>query len=333
MRVDGKKWLAGAGAALAAGLVLSAAGVGTAHAATYTKNGNYQFASDTYDFASGGSYVVTGKPQSHTDSSQTLAADGVDLATKPGSAGYADSGVIVKLGRLGTLFGSNGAYVAPQIVGSADLGVNFYFGTNGSTTSFGSLNASHVLTSAAGNNYASAGPASGGLGSADFGTFSSYPGTNTAFTQLGSNTLTMAQVRAAYKAEYPNEGVNTPNPEVWAWIGISGATAQTGFVTSVDGKDLVTSPPQVPVLSNGHVVAGTLKPTRATVAWDQTVTKTADLVINGPGPINGRTGKVTVTQAVYSGLQSGHTYVVTIQPTVNGTAEGKPGRVSFVTPK
>ena len=39
------------------------------------------------------------------------------------------------------------------------------------------------------------------------------------------------------------------------------------------------------------------------------------------------------TQAVYSGLESGHTYVVTIQPTVNGKAEGNPGSVSFVTPK
>jgi hypothetical protein len=332
MRVDGKKWLAGAGAALAMGLVLSAAAAGTAHAATYTQNGSYQFASDTYDYASGGDYVVTGTPQSHADSSQVLAANGVDLATTPGSAGYADSGVIVNLGPLSSLVGSGTAYVAPKIVGSADLGVNFYFGTNGSTTSFGTLNSSDVLTSADGNNYASVGAASGSLNSADFGTFSSYPGTDTAFTDLGSNTLSLLNVAGDYQAEFGNEGIKTPNPEVWAWIGISGSTAQAGYVTSVDGKDLVTSPAQVPVLSHGHVVAGTLKPTDATVAWDQTVTKTDDVVINGPGPINGRTGKVANLQAVYSGLESGHTYVVTIQPTVNGKAEGNPGSVSFVTP-
>ena len=273
MRVDGKKWLTGAGAALAAGLVLSAA-AGTAHAATSTQNGSYQFASDTYDYASGGDFVITATPQAHADSSQVLAANGVDLATTPGSAGYADSAVIVNLGPLSTLFGSNGAYVA-----------------------------------------------------------SSYPGTDTAFTDLGSNTVSLADVKADYTAEFGNENVKTADPEVWAWIGISGSTAQTGYVTSVDGKDLVTSPAQVPVLSHGHVVAGTLKPTDATVAWDQTVTKTDDVVINGPGPINGRTGKVANTQAVYSGLESGHTYVVTIQPTVNGKAEGNPGRVTFVTPK
>jgi hypothetical protein len=189
-----------------------------------------------------------------------------------------------------------------------------------------------VLTSADGNNYASVGAASGPLNSADFGTFSSYPGTDTAFTDLGSNTLSVLNVAGDYQAESGNEGIKTPNPEVWAWIGISGSTAQTGYVTSVDGKNLVTSPAQVPVLSHGHVVAGTLKPTDATVAWDQTVTTTDNVVINGPGPINGRTGKVANLQAVYSGLESGHTYVVTIQPTVNGKAEGNPGSVSFVTP-
>jgi hypothetical protein len=189
-----------------------------------------------------------------------------------------------------------------------------------------------VLTSADGNNYASVGAASGPLNSADFGTFSSYPGTDTAFTDLGSNTLSVLNVAGDYQAEFGNEGIKTPNPEVWAWIGISGSTAQTGYVTSVDGKNLVTSPAQVPVLSHGHVVAGTLKPTDATVAWDQTVTTTDNVVINGPGPINGRTGKVANLQAVYSGLESGHTYVVTIQPTVNGKAEGNPGSVSFVTP-
>jgi hypothetical protein len=328
--VNGKKWLAGAGVALAASAVLSAAEAGVAHAATYAKSGSYQFASDTYDYGTSGSYVVTGKPQSHTDSSQTLGADGVDLRTTPGSSKYADSGVIVKLGRLSSLVNSKGNYVEPTIVGSSNLAVNFYFGTNGSTTSFGTVNSSHVLTSANGNNYASAGVASGPLTPANFGTFSSYNGTDTNFTALGSNTVSLPDVKTAYQTAAGSEGVKTVNPVVWAWIGISGASAQTGHVTSVDGKDLVMS---VPVVSGGHVVHGTLKPTSATVAWTQTVTKTANLVINGPGPINGHTGTVTNSQAVYSGLEPGHTYVVTVQPTVNGKAEGNPGHVSFVTPK
>jgi cell division septation protein DedD len=85
----------------------------------------------------------------------------------------------------------------------------------------------------------------------------------------------------------------------------------------------------VPVLSNGHVVS--VSNNGATLAWNQTVSQTATLVIKGPGPINGKVSHVTKPEAVYTGLKAGHTYTVTIQPTVNGVAEGNQGRITFVT--
>jgi hypothetical protein len=233
--------IAGAAAIVAASagaLAPGAANAATA-TATYTQNGSYQFASDTYDYnGTTGDYIVNDSPESHTDSGQSLGSDGVDLSIDPSESGYADSGVIIPLGRLSSLFNSAGTYVGPKIVGSSNLGVNFYFGTNGSTTSFGTLNGSDVLTGANGDNYASVGL--NGT-SADFSTFAGYSGTDTAFTAL-SGSVSMSGVATDYQNEFGNEGVKTNDPEVWAWIGISGDTAETGYVTSVDGTDLVNGP-------------------------------------------------------------------------------------------
>ena len=240
MRLRYPALLIAAGATIV--LTAGAASAATSHTAApgFSKNGTYSFASDTYDYSASGTFRVTPYAQTHSDSSQSLAADGVELTTDPGSSGYADSGVIVDLGDLDSLF-PGGTYTAPVIGGSANLGVNFYLDTNGTDT-FGSINASDVWTGADGNNYASMGPASGALDSADFGTFSSEPGTDTAFSALGSKTLTMSQVEAAYQNTFGHYGVKTADPQVFAWIGISGSAAQAGYVTSVDGTDLVTSP-------------------------------------------------------------------------------------------
>jgi PASTA domain len=239
-----KIFIAAAGLAAATGMVMAAA-AGPASASSvsgYTQNGSYQFASNTADYYASGDFIITSTPQAHSDSSQALGANGVDLATTPGTSGYADSGVIVDLGPLSSLFNSAGAYVAPQIVGSANLGVNFYLDTNGSSSDYGTINASGVWTGEDGNNYASMGSASGSLDAPDWTTFAAEPGADTAFAQLTATT-TMAGVLSAYQAEFGSEGVKTADPQVFAWIGISGSTAQTGYVTSVDGASLVTSPP------------------------------------------------------------------------------------------
>lgn len=107
------------------------------------------------------------------------------------------------------------------------------------------------------------------------------------------------------------------------WVDAYNVTkANSGDITGVDG---------CPVISGGHAVS--VSRTQAVIAWKQTVNHTANVVINGPGPINGHVGHVTVSQASYSGLEAGHTYVVTIQPTIKGAPAGKAGRVSFVTAK
>jgi hypothetical protein len=50
-----------------------------------------------------------------------------------------------------------------------------------------------------------------------------------------------------------------------------------------------------------------------------------------PARKDGRTATVDKPQAVYSGLESGHTYEVHIQPLSDGEAAGKAGVISFRT--
>jgi hypothetical protein len=90
---------------------------------------------------------------------------------------------------------------------------------------------------------------------------------------------------------------------------------------------------QAPVLSNGHVVSGTLLPTRAEVAWNSTVIPgTWKVTINGPG-FNHVSNTIFINQAGYTGLQSGHTYTVTVQQLDSGgNPWGNPGVIDFVTP-
>jgi hypothetical protein len=90
---------------------------------------------------------------------------------------------------------------------------------------------------------------------------------------------------------------------------------------------------QAPVLSNGHVVSGSLLPTRADVAWDSTVAPgTWKVTINGPGFAN-QSNTVSVEQADYAGLESGPTYTVTVQQLdSSGNPWGNPGVIDFVTP-
>ena len=222
-------------AALAAATLALAVTAGTASAVTTSsaaakppvaaKRGAYQFASDTAT-TTPAEWIIGNKPFSFADSSQSLGKNGVDLSITPGSSGYADSGVIVALGKLDTLFNNSGDYVPPTIVASSDTAVNYYFGTDGSTTGYLSFNSGGVYEGPGGDNLASI---SGD--SADFGTFTQGN------TSIGlSGTMTMEAVLAAYQANTSG----TTNPEVWAWIGIDGASPETATVTSVDGTSLVT---------------------------------------------------------------------------------------------
>jgi hypothetical protein len=122
-----------------------------------------------------------------------------------------------------------------------------------------------------------------------------------------------------------------PSLTTWNWTYSDSADCQT-WVDAYNGTKAtsgdITGVDHCPILSGGHATAGN---TRASVTWKSTVTAAFEVTITGPGKLNGRMGKVGKPEAVYSGLESGHTYSVKIQPLVNGVAEGKSGRVDLVT--
>ena len=89
-------------------------------------------------------------------------------------------------------------------------------------------------------------------------------------------------------------------------------------------------------LSGGR--AYSVSPTRENYSWVQNRPSWDRLTIVGPGPINGHVGYVNAMHAgrvyaYYTGLESKHTYVVTIQPqfTPGGAPAGPFGRVTFYT--
>ena len=105
-------------ATIGAGIPLAA----TASAATATvhKAGHYQFASNN-----GTTWKIRNHRVKFAAAAESLGTNGVDLTTAPTvKAGYADAGVIVKLGDLNSLFNSSGDFVPPAIVASNDTAVN-----------------------------------------------------------------------------------------------------------------------------------------------------------------------------------------------------------------
>lgn len=115
-------------------------------------------------------------------------------------------------------------------------------------------------------------------------------------------------------------------------IRVTGSTSGGGSSSASTGSGS-SSGAQVSTVSGGHIVPGTLLPTRATVAWDASGPATEwQVTITGPGPLNGRTNTVPVKEAVYSGLESGHNYEVRVQPILNGKPNGTAGTIDIKTP-
>lgn len=79
------------------------------------------------------------------------------------------------------------------------------------------------------------------------------------------------------------------------------------------------------------MVPGSLNNNRVTVAWSGEGASEWQVTMHTPGPLNGRTAIVKQPLAVYSGLWSGHTGYVTIQPLVDGYPLGGSGHVYFTT--
>lgn len=231
-----------------AAVLASAIGIaGTAaHADTFTQNGAYQFAASSGTVAASNEF--SDSPLAYSDASQTLGANGVSLSAGPN----ADVGVVVPLGRLHDLFNADGQFVPPAIVGSNLEGYNLYVDTSASGTYLGfpKTSASVFLDQGGSDTPAYDGTNKLAMGAvnndnaAAVGVDCVWAGQNATVLPAGTCAITMAQVKADYAAN-PN---GDDNPLVWAWIGVGdSATAQAGFVTSVDGVSLVTDTPTVTV--------------------------------------------------------------------------------------
>lgn len=309
-------------------------GAQSAHAATpvVTKAGSYQFDSDAPSTA--GFNLYSNKPVTHSDASEKLSTDGVDLSSTGTSA---DAGIVYPLGRLSSLFNADGQYVPPVIAGAGlETNYNLYIDTNGDGSYFGwaadGSNSPYIDT---GNDLQGDNKFSVANGASTTALLGGYTGESTLFAN--GQTYSLQAVKAAYAAR--TDG-GTQDPLVWAWIGAGDAAGtSTGHIASVNGHDLVTvtaPPPTQPapvVLSAGHVVTGTLLPSRAEVAWTaKPAAAEYKVVINGPGFAN-RANTIKASAAFYTGLHGGHTYVVTVTPeNSDGSTAGGSGHVTFVTP-
>lgn len=334
-----KRALAIAAAAIAAcGLAFGVSG--TAHAATVTQHGSYTFNSDSPNVF-GGDNAIRATPFSANsvfpDASESLTASGVALS----ATGEADAGIIYPLGRLSSLFDANGQFVPPVIDGTGLANYNLYFDTNGDSTYFGYPGGSATYTYSAfdGDNKCALGPVNGAapVVSCD-GTWAGNNAVTTAIPDTPANEpYTMLQIKNFFAANTTGD----TDPLVWAWIGIgdNASGTVTGTIASVDGSPLVTvttSPPAAATvtLSAGHVVAGSLLPNRAEVAWTATPAAAEyKVTLVGPNFPGGRTNTVKVAAAYYTGLADRHTYAVYVTPeTASGVPDGAQGHVTFVTP-
>ena len=282
----------GAVAATLMGIVWAAAAPASA-ATVYAKNGTYQFAS--YTPATSGDFIVSNKPLPYSDASQSLGANGANL----NASGSGDSGVIVPLGHLSSLFNDSN-YVPPAIVGSNLEGYNLYFDTSGDGTYFGwAQNGStdpYILTGFNGDTAASLGPVNNTSDQADFTTFGGDQGSSDLNGTL-TGQMTMEKVRAAY-ADAGRD------PLVWAWIGLGdGTTTGPGYVTSVNGKYLVSYAAPVTGLkaTPGYTsVTATWKASKGAQSYQVTVTRHNGTVVRGSATVTGtscRIGNLKPTSA------------------------------------
>lgn len=274
----------GAAAATLMGIVWAAAAPASA-ATVYAKNGTYQFAS--YTPVNSNHFVVSNKPLSYPDASQSLGANGANL----NASGGGDSGVIVPLGHLSSLFNDN-KYIPPAIAGSNLEGYNLYFDTSADGSYFGwAQNGSvdpYILNDFNGDTAASLGPVNNTSDQADFTTFSGYQGSSNLNGTL-TGQMTMEKVRAAY-ADAGRD------PLVWAWIGLGdGATTGPGYVTSVNGKYLVSYAAPVTGLkaTPGYTsVTATWKASKGAQSYQVTVTRHNGTVVRGSATVTGTSCRI-----------------------------------------
>lgn len=145
-------------------------------------------------------------------------------------------------------------------------------------------------------------------------------------TKFSANNFTLATYTWTY--------TDTKNCQIWVKA-YNVSKSNSGDITGVSYCTR-PSPHGWVRLSGGR--SSSVSPTRENYSWVQSRPSWDMLRIVGPGPINGHVGYVNAMHpgrvyAYYTGLESKHTYVVTIQPqfTPGGAPAGPSGRVTFVT--
>lgn len=203
-------------AVAALGAVALAAAVGATSAAAAPAE-----ATPAYQFASnygnGAHWRVSNSPVVEPDAYQSTAGGGVRLYTRPATGQYADSGVVVPLGTVGEWFGSDG-YLKDIPMDGPDLdalAVNLYVDADGD---------GHYLSFAYNGVYQNNG---------------------------GDQVLLSVTAGVTKRTDIPSDD-DTP---MWAWVGVSGDTAQQANVVSVAGVNLFT-PSVLTVTNMCRVVSG-----------------------------------------------------------------------------
>jgi hypothetical protein len=140
------------------------------------------------------------------------------------------------------------------------------------------------------------GPVNNTSDQADFTTFGGHQGASDLNGTL-TGQMTMEKVRAAY-ADAGRD------PLVWAWIGLGdGATTGPGYVTSVNGKYLVSYAAPVTGLkaTPGYTsVTATWKASKGAQSYQVTVTRHNGTVVRGSATVTGtscRIGNLKPTSA------------------------------------
>jgi hypothetical protein len=178
-------------------LLVGAAGASVAVAGPGDPTSPYQFASN---YGNGGAWQVSDNPQTHADSWQTTPGLSDVVAIDPASGQYADSGVVVPVGTLGSLFTADGTFKGIFVDGpdTAAVHVNLYADTNGD---------GHYLS---------------------FTYNGVYQGQ--AGDEIALDVDTTPPTRAAFAAG--------DNAQAWAWVGVSGNTPQSAKISSVHNYPL-----------------------------------------------------------------------------------------------
>ena len=224
-----------AAAGLALGMTLPASAATHHPGPAYVKadvNGQaWQFDTDNPLAPSLGANYYSNTPVRNADGSESLGRNGVNLRNT-GASG--DSGVVVYLGHVDSLTSLTPAVTGHGLEGS----VNLYVGTSGGSEYFGAAGFPYADLDGNLHGDVKFSVAGGATSTAELG---GYTGESTLFTPGTSYTL--AQIKSVIAARIDG-GVK--NPMVWAWIGVGDvAGVSRGYVTSVDGQNLVSSPAPV----------------------------------------------------------------------------------------